>query len=57
MEELTALVKEWINSRQIGTVNVSDVLSYFPKVSSVSFSYIKSCLYFSFCKFGNSFFV
>lgn len=37
MDELTALVREWINTRESSTVNISDVLSYFPKVSSVSF--------------------
>ncbi|XP_078180060.1 DNA-binding HORMA family protein [Carex rostrata] len=34
MDELTALVREWINTRESSTVNISDVLSYFPKVSS-----------------------
>ncbi|KAF3341698.1 HORMA domain-containing protein 1 [Carex littledalei] len=37
MDELTALVREWINTREINTVNISDVLSYLPEVSSVSF--------------------
>lgn len=32
-EELTAQVKEWICSREIGTINVSDVLSNFPDIS------------------------
>ncbi|KAJ3705850.1 hypothetical protein LUZ61_009555 [Rhynchospora tenuis] len=34
IEELTNLVREWINSRQISNFKVSDVLSYFPKVST-----------------------
>jgi uncharacterized protein YaiL (DUF2058 family) len=34
-EELTAQVKEWICSREIGTINVSDVLSNFPDISKV----------------------
>ncbi|KAL6640057.1 hypothetical protein ACP70R_022367 [Stipagrostis hirtigluma subsp. patula] len=32
-EELTAQVREWICSRDIGTINVSDVLSNFPDIS------------------------
>ncbi|CAN6196538.1 unnamed protein product [Urochloa humidicola] len=32
-EELTAQVKEWIYSKQTGTINVSDVLSNFPDIS------------------------
>ncbi|KAL6845926.1 hypothetical protein ACP4OV_023374 [Aristida adscensionis] len=32
-EELTAQVREWICSRDIGTTNVSDVLSTFPDIS------------------------
>ncbi|KAJ1290319.1 hypothetical protein BS78_02G234400 [Paspalum vaginatum] len=32
-EDLTVQVKEWILSREIGTVNVSDVLSNFPDIS------------------------
>ncbi|XP_078154192.1 meiosis-specific protein PAIR2-like [Carex rostrata] len=31
MDELTALVREWINTREINTDNISDVLSYFPE--------------------------
>ncbi|OEL12550.1 hypothetical protein BAE44_0026428 [Dichanthelium oligosanthes] len=34
-EELTAQVKEWICSREIGAINVSDVLSKFPDISMV----------------------
>uniref|UniRef100_K3ZSG4 HORMA domain-containing protein n=1 Tax=Setaria italica TaxID=4555 RepID=K3ZSG4_SETIT len=34
-EELTAQVKEWICSREIGTINVSDVLSNFPDISLI----------------------
>ncbi|RLN35198.1 uncharacterized protein C2845_PM03G02500 [Panicum miliaceum] len=32
-EELTTQVKEWICSKEIGTINVSDVLSNFPDIS------------------------
>ncbi|CAM0149811.1 unnamed protein product [Urochloa decumbens] len=32
-EELTAQVKQWICSRETGTINVSDVLSNFPDIS------------------------
>jgi hypothetical protein len=34
-EELTSQVKEWICSRDSGTINVSDVLSNFPDISMV----------------------
>ena len=36
-EELTTQVKEWICSKEIGTINVSDVLSNFPDISMVIF--------------------
>nr|CAB3453888.1 unnamed protein product [Digitaria exilis] len=32
-EQITAEVKEWICSREMGTINVSDVLSNFPDIS------------------------
>ncbi|KAL6601234.1 hypothetical protein ACP70R_044454 [Stipagrostis hirtigluma subsp. patula] len=32
-EEVTAQVREWICSRDVGTINVSDVLSNFPDIS------------------------
>ncbi|KAF8694943.1 hypothetical protein HU200_038050 [Digitaria exilis] len=39
-EQITAEVKEWICSREMGTINVSDVLSNFPDISMVIFCYI-----------------
>ncbi|WVZ65480.1 hypothetical protein U9M48_014835 [Paspalum notatum var. saurae] len=45
-EDLTAQVKEWILSREISTVNVSDVLSNFPDISMILWrGYLKMMYY------------